>query len=74
MARTTGDADSFYRLYLVPGMLHCGGGPGPSNINWLTVLEDWVRTGKAPGELTATGSNGSSQTLAPYRAGQTIRR
>jgi feruloyl esterase len=74
MARTTGDASSFYRLYLVPGMLHCGGGPGPSNVNWLAVLENWVKTGKAPGDVTATGAGGDSQTLSPYGAARTVRR
>jgi feruloyl esterase len=58
--------ESFTRLYLVPGMLHCGGGPGATsfgegfqaspepekNIN--LALEQWVEKGKAPGPLTAT--------------------
>ena len=69
MAQATGAAESFYRLYLVPGMLHCGGGPGPGNVDWLAVLEGWVKTGQAPGELTATGPAGASQKLTPYRAG-----
>jgi feruloyl esterase len=30
------------RLFMVPGMLHCGGGPGPTNFDMLTALEEWV--------------------------------
>jgi len=58
--------ESFTRLYLVPGMLHCGDGPGATtfgevfggspepekNIN--LALEQWVEKGRAPGPLTAT--------------------
>jgi feruloyl esterase len=62
MART-GD---FYRLYMVPGMLHCTGGAGPGAVDWLGLMEAWVETKAAPAELTATGPNGASQTLCPY--------
>ena len=58
--------DAAMRLYMVPGMLHCGGGPGATvigqdasgrrgsaNHDVFTALETWVETGKAPGTLTA---------------------
>jgi hypothetical protein len=64
--RTMGRTDDFYRLYLVPGMLHCGGGPGPGTVEWLTVLDRWVGEKTAPGELVATSAGGASQTLCPY--------
>ena len=35
VGRKMGRTDDFYRLYLVPGMLHCGGGPGPGTVDWL---------------------------------------
>jgi feruloyl esterase len=41
------------RLFLVPGMGHCGGGPGAQRVDWLTTLDKWVATGKAPEELEA---------------------
>jgi feruloyl esterase len=74
MRRTVGgDADAFYRLYLIPGMLHCGGGPGPSDVAWLDVLRTWVERGEAPGPLTATASSptghpagSKSQLICPY--------
>ena len=38
----------FYRLFLVPGMGHCGGAYG---VDWITPLEQWVEGGMAPDEL-----------------------
>jgi feruloyl esterase len=70
---TMGDPSGFYRLYLVPGMLHCGGGPGPGDVDWLSVLDGWVTQGRAPAALEAkAGRNpqaaAASQTLCPYPA------
>ena len=54
-----------------PGMLHCGGGVGPSNVDWVADLDAWVTAGKAPGDVTATGGPGQapggppSQVLCP---------
>jgi feruloyl esterase len=45
------DADSFTKLYLLPGVLHCGGGPGPDQVDWLNVIRDWVEKGEAPDRL-----------------------
>jgi len=59
-------ADRFVRLYMVPGMQHCGGGPGPDSFgaymsngadprhNMFSALERWVEHGKAPREIIAT--------------------
>lgn len=41
-------ADSFSRLYMIPGMHHCGGGPGPNTFDMLTELEDWVEKASRP--------------------------
>jgi len=68
VGRKMGRTDDFYRLYLVPGMLHCGGGPGPGTVDWLATLDRWVGDKAAPGELTATGAGGASQKLCPYPA------
>ncbi|MEJ2726234.1 MAG: tannase/feruloyl esterase family alpha/beta hydrolase [Deltaproteobacteria bacterium] len=48
-----GDArtKSFYKLYMVPGMFHCGGGVGCSNIDWFTPLVNWVEKGIEPEEI-----------------------
>jgi len=67
-----GDVGGFYRLYLIPGMLHCGGGVGPGTVDWLSQIDSWVTENKAPGELTATAGRGQapggppSQELCPY--------
>ncbi len=39
------------RLFLMPGMDHCNGGVGPSVVNYLDVMDEWVTTGKAPDEV-----------------------
>jgi feruloyl esterase len=53
VGRTLGDTADFYRLYMIPGMLHCGGGPGPGAVDWLGTLRAWVEDHKAPEGLTA---------------------
>jgi len=60
-------ADSFSRLYMVPGMQHCGGGPGPDDFgealdatstdpqhNIRIALEDWVEKGTAPSSFVVS--------------------
>jgi feruloyl esterase len=42
------------RLFMAPGMLHCGGGPGPNSFDTLTALEDWVEQGIPPEGIVAT--------------------
>ena len=42
------------RLFLAPGMHHCGGGPGPNLFDTLTVLDNWVEHGLAPDAIPAT--------------------
>jgi len=58
------------RLFLAPGMGHCGGGPGPNTWDKLPALVDWVEKGEAPDSITAThSSNGSvdnERLLCPY--------
>jgi hypothetical protein len=34
----------FFRLFLIPGMGHCGGGEGADHIDYVSYLEDWVST------------------------------
>jgi hypothetical protein len=50
--------DSLLKLYLVPGMAHCGGGVGHSSVDWLTPLVNWVENGVAPHAIV--GSRGTS--------------
>jgi feruloyl esterase len=49
-----GRADQFVRLYEVPGMGHCSGGPATDQADFLTPLVQWVEQGVAPGSITAS--------------------
>jgi hypothetical protein len=44
----------FFRLFMVPGMGHCGGGIGTDRFDAMTPLIDWVEKGKAPGTIRAS--------------------
>jgi hypothetical protein len=44
----------YMRLYLLPGVLHCGGGKGPADADLLTVLRGWVENGKPPERIVLT--------------------
>jgi len=56
------------RLYLSPGMGHCGGGPSLDSFDALTAIVQWVEKGVAPESLTATGRAfpGRSRPLCSY--------
>jgi Tannase and feruloyl esterase len=43
-----------HRLFMFPGMGHCGGGEGPNTFDMLGALEQWVEHGRAPDEIVAT--------------------
>ena len=61
--------DSF-RLFMAPGMGHCGGGPGPNSFDSLTAIEGWVENDRAPDEIIAVhrsdGVVDRSRPLCPY--------
>ena len=58
------------RLFMVPGMNHCGGGEGPNSFDKIDVLADWVERGKAPDSIVASHSTGGkvdrTRPLCPY--------
>jgi feruloyl esterase len=62
-----GDISDFFRYYLVPGIDHCGGGPGcydRNNYNmWVKPLMDWVENGKAPGAIIGSQVDNSGKVL-----------
>jgi feruloyl esterase len=45
-----------YRLFMAPGMGHCGGGEGPNTFDMLTALEQWVERGQPPDRIVASHS------------------
>ena len=48
------DIQTYMRLYLLPGVLHCGGGDGPAQIDWIALIRDWVENNIAPERITAS--------------------
>ncbi|MFD0730244.1 tannase/feruloyl esterase family alpha/beta hydrolase [Planotetraspora mira] len=67
--------DDFYRLFLFPGVTHCGGGPGAQPTDALGALVKWVEKGQAPATLAAatTGADGRPVTRDVCRYPQVAR-
>jgi len=63
-------AQDFFRLFMLPGVLHCGGGAGPDTVDWTTAIADWVEKGQAPDRLIArkvmSGAVKTSRPVCPY--------
>ena len=58
-------ADQSVRLFMVPGMAHCGGGPGATHFDPLSAVVDWVEGGVVPEKILAKGE-GFTRPLCPY--------
>jgi len=56
--KTDRDAQSYARLFLLPGVLHCGGGPGCDKVDWVSLIIDWVEKSKAPDQIVASKAAG----------------
>lgn len=59
---------SWARLFLVPGMTHCGGGQSTDQFDMLTSIQQWVEKGQAPDRVVASGRAfpGKTRPLCPY--------
>ena len=64
------------RFFALPGVYHCGGGPGADSFDPLTALEQWVEHGAAPETMVATNRTSGIErpvcawpTLPYYRSG-----
>lgn len=68
-------ASAGYRLFMAPGMGHCGGGEGPNTFDMVSALEAWVEQGQAPERILATrragGTPGTARTRPLCRYPQT---
>ncbi len=51
----------YSRLFLAPGVLHCGAGPGPDQVDYLSAITSWVEDGQAPEQLLAQKFNAEGQ-------------
>jgi len=62
--------DDWLRLFMIPGMLHCGGGPGTDQFNKMAVIERWREDGTAPAQILAShvtnGQVDMTRPLCPY--------
>jgi feruloyl esterase len=54
------------RLFIVPGMGHCGGGVAPNSFDTLQALHKWVTKGVAPEGIVATATNGRTMPLCKF--------
>jgi hypothetical protein len=60
------ETENFFRLFLIPGVHHGGGGPGLTDFDALSALENWVEKGEAPDKLIACRSaNGVVEECRP---------
>ncbi|KAF2124041.1 tannase-domain-containing protein [Dothidotthia symphoricarpi CBS 119687] len=55
--------DDYYRLFLVPGVQHCGGGDGPVPTDPLAALITWVEDGQPPETLDAETTTEYGETI-----------
>ena len=53
------------RLFMIPGMGHCSGGPGPSVVDTLGTLDHWVDSGQAPDRIIASNPPGAVARTRP---------
>jgi feruloyl esterase len=62
--------DDWMRLFMVPGMQHCSGGPGTDQFNKMAALERWREGNQAPAQIVADHVSGGqvdmSRPLCPY--------
>ena len=60
----------FARMFMLPGVLHCAGGPGPDQADWAAVIDGWVDKGQAPQRVIASkmakGSTTRTRPLCVY--------
>jgi tannase/feruloyl esterase len=60
----------FFRLFLIPGVHHCAGGPGLADFDALTLLENWVEKAQAPDVMIASrvvnGVTERTRPIYPY--------
>jgi feruloyl esterase len=55
----------FYRLFMVPGMAHCGGGDGVNTFDMVDALEQWVEHKNPPARILASRKD-RTRPLCPF--------
>jgi hypothetical protein len=57
------NAREYVRLFMLPGVLHCAGGNGPSDVSWLRAITEWVEKGVAPEQLNAVKRDSTARII-----------
>jgi feruloyl esterase len=70
LAKMGDKQDNWLRLFMVPGMGHCSGGPGPNQADFMSAIERWREGNTPPDKITAYLVNNNrvdmSRPLCPY--------
>jgi hypothetical protein len=70
LQKTGPGTEAFFRLFMQPGVFHCGGGPGAGSFEPLPIVVEWVEQGKAPdrimGARIVNGKTVRTRPLCPY--------
>ena len=59
------------KLFLMPGVCHCAGGAGPSMVDWIDEIDNWVNKKEDPDQITAyfldeNNQVSGSRPICPY--------
>ena len=53
----------YFRFFLLPGVMHCAGGPGPDRADWDSAIVDWVERGIAHAQMVASKRDKDGQVV-----------
>jgi feruloyl esterase len=63
-------ADASIALFMMPGVYHCQGGPGPDRFDRMAAIEQWVEQGRKPTRIVASrirdGKVDRTRPLCPF--------
>ena len=62
-SKEDGELGEHIRLFLLPGVLHCGGGPGPGQADWIELVRNWVEKGIAPERVVVSKKKDGKETM-----------
>ena len=63
VAKLDPNVEDYLRLYMLPGVLHCQGGPGPNEADWLEIIQDWVENGNSPDKVVLSKTENEKITM-----------
>ncbi|MGH9197270.1 MAG: tannase/feruloyl esterase family alpha/beta hydrolase [Acidimicrobiia bacterium] len=64
------EAEGSIALFMLPGVLHCGGSPGPDTFDRMAAMSRWVEQGHKPARIVAShltdGKVDRTRPLCPF--------